>query len=129
MKTKKKATSSRGPRPIVAFAASLAVSSILMGFLLLSDRRVLELRRARAEVQTLDRDIAEKRRENEELRAAIDAANRHEFPAEKVAREELNLVQPDEVVLLYPSGSLTNPAGKPPSVRPPNPSASPAPRP
>jgi cell division protein FtsB len=129
VKTKKKVTSSRGPRPIVAFAASLAVSSILMGFLLLSDRRVLELRRARVEVRTLDHDIAEKRRENEELRAAIDAANRHEFPAEKVAREELNLVQPDEVVLLYPPGGLTNSTRKPPSAPTPNPSAAPEPRP
>jgi cell division protein FtsB len=125
---KKAAGSSRGPRPIVAFAASLAASSILMGFLLLSDRRVLELRRARAEVRTLDRQIAEKRLENEELRATIDAANRHEFPAEKVAREELNLVQPDEVVLLYPPGSLTKARVTPPAAPPPDPSAAPEPR-
>ena len=34
-------------------------------------------------------------------------------PAEKVAREELHLVQPDEVVLLYPPGSLTKPKTTP----------------
>src|SRR5262249_29255412 len=68
----------------------------------------LELRRARTEVRTLDRDIAAKREENERLKASIEAANRHEFPAEKVAREELHLVQPDDVVLLYPAGSLTS---------------------
>ena len=103
----------RGPRPLAAFFVSLAVSSVLMGVLLLSDRRVLELRRARAEVGALDRQIAERRRENAELKAAIEAANRHEFPAEKVAREELHLVQPDEVVLLYPPGSLTKPNATP----------------
>ena len=85
----------------------------MMGVLLLSDRRVLELRRARSEVQLLDRQIAERRAENESLRAAIDAANRHEFPAEKVAREELHLVQPDDVVLLYPPGTLTKPRATP----------------
>jgi cell division protein FtsB len=103
----------RGPRPLAAFFVSLAVSSVLMGILLLSDRRVLELRRARAEVGTLDRQIAERRQENAELKAAIEAASRHEFPAEKVAREELHLVQPDELVLLYPPGSLTKPNATP----------------
>jgi cell division protein FtsB len=105
--------SPRGPRPLTAFFISLAVSSVLMGVLLLSDRRVLELRRARAEVVSLDRQIAERRQENAELKAAIEAANRDEFPAEKVAREELHLVQPDDVVLLYPEGSLTKPNATP----------------
>ncbi|MGE5414896.1 MAG: FtsB family cell division protein [Syntrophomonadaceae bacterium] len=103
----------RGPRPMTAFLISLAISSVLMGILLLSDRRVLELRRARREVATLDRQIAERRQENAELKAGIEAANRHEFPAEKVAREELHLVQPDDVVLLYPQGSLTKPSATP----------------
>jgi cell division protein FtsB len=98
---------------MTAFLISLAISSVLMGGLLLSDRRVLELRLARRDVATLDRQIAERRQENAELKAAIEAANRHEFPAEKVAREELHLVQPDDVVLLYPEGSLTKPAATP----------------
>ncbi len=103
----------RGPRPAAAFLLSLGISTVIMGVLLLSDRRVLELRRARTEVQTLDRQIAERKAENERLRASIDAANRHEFPAEQVAREELHLVQPDDVVLLYPQGSLTKPKTTP----------------
>ena len=103
----------RGPRPMFAFLVSLGISSVLMGVLLFSDRRVLELRRARTEVTTLDRDIAAKKDENERLREAIEAAHRHEFPAEKVAREELHLVQPDDVVLLYPEGSLTKPQTTP----------------
>jgi len=106
----KNETAPRGPRPMAAFLVSLAVSSALMGVLLLSDRRVLELRRARTEVQTLDRQIADRRKENEALRDSIEAANKHEFPAEKVAREELHLVASDDVVLLYPPGALTTPA-------------------
>ncbi len=118
---KEEAAGPRGPRPLTAFLISLAVSSVLMGGLLLSDRRVLELRRARREVATLDRQIAERRQENAELKAAIEAANRHEFPAEKVAREELHLVQPDDVVLLYPPGSLTKPVATPiPGASPPS---------
>jgi cell division protein FtsB len=119
----------KGPRPMTAFLVSLAISSVLMGVLLLSDRRVLELRRARREVVTLDRQIAERRQENAELRAAIEAANRHEFPAERVAREELHLVQPDDIVLFYPPGSLTKPSATPIPGAVPSAPASPAPRP
>jgi cell division protein FtsB len=103
----------RGPRPVTAFLISLGASTVIMGVLLLSDRRVLELRRARTEVQTLDRQIAERKVENEKLKASIESANRHEFPAEQVAREELHLVEPDDVVLLYPPGSLTKPRATP----------------
>ena len=118
-----------GPRPMTAFLVSLAVSSVVMGVLLLSDRRVLELRRARRDVVALDRQIAERRQENAELKASIEAANRHEFPAEKVAREELHLVQPDDVVLLYPEGSLTRPSATPiPGVAAPAAEAAPRPR-
>jgi cell division protein FtsB len=98
---------SQGPRPLAAFFLSLAGSSVLLGLLLLSDRRVLELKRARAEIRQLDQQIADRRRENEELKTAVEAANRHEFPAERVAREELHLVHPEDIVLSFPPGSLT----------------------
>lgn len=97
----------RGPRPIAAFFLSLAGSCFVLGLLLLSDRRVLELRKARAEIRQRDQQIAERRRENEELRSAIEAASRHAFPAEKAAREELHLVRPDDLVIVYPPGSLS----------------------
>jgi cell division protein FtsB len=97
----------REPKPLHAFFVSLAVSALLLGVLLTTDRRVLELREAKAEVKELDRRIAVERREKERLTAAIAAANREEFPAEKVAREELNLVHPEDLVLLYPAGSLS----------------------
>ena len=97
----------REPKPMKAFFLSLAASALLLGVLLTTDRRVLELRQAREDVKELDRRIAEERREKERLTAAIDAANREEFPAEKVAREELNLVHPEDLVLLYPAGSLS----------------------
>ena len=90
MKADDDADAPHGPRPMTAFLISLAISSVIMGVLLLSDRRVLELRRARTEVRTLDKQIVERRAENEALKASIDAASRHEFPAEKVAREELH---------------------------------------
>ncbi|MEP6470675.1 MAG: septum formation initiator family protein [Acidobacteriota bacterium] len=97
----------REPKPMVAFFVSLGVSALLLGMILVSDGRVMELRKAKAEVRELDRKLANEKKENARLVAAIQAANREEFPAEKVAREELNLVHPEDVVLLYPDGTLT----------------------
>jgi cell division protein FtsB len=97
----------REPRPFVAFFVSLGVSALLLGGLLATDRRVMELRKAKAELKELDHRIGEARAEKERLTAAIQAAKREEFPAEKVAREELNLVDPEDLVLLYPPGSFS----------------------
>ncbi len=100
-------SSLRGTRPVTAFFISLGASAVLLCLLLASDRRVFELRKARAEVIELDKQIVTLQAESAELQAAAEAALRHDFPAEKTAREELNLVAPGDVVLLYPPGSLT----------------------
>lgn len=115
----------REPRPLAAFFVSLGVSALLLAGLLLTDGRVMELRRAKAEVRELDRRIAQEQKEAARLNAAIEAANREEFPAERVAREELNLVHPEDLVLLYPSGSLS--AAKPTPGPSPRPRTSPSP--
>lgn len=113
MTVRKPAKPAREPRPLAAFFISLAVSALLLGGLLASDRRVIELRKAKVELKELDLKIAEARAENSRLNSAIEAANREEFPAEKVAREELNLVHPEDLVLLYPPGSLSGEKPKP----------------
>ena len=104
---RKPAPPPRNPRPFVAFFLSLTGSAVVLGLVLLYDGRVLELRKAKAEIHQLDKRIAERRRENVRLRAAIASANRGELPAEKAAREELHLVHPEDVVLLYPAGALS----------------------
>jgi hypothetical protein len=97
----------RNPRPFAAFLLSLLGSSVVLGLVLLYDGRLLELKKARAEIRRLDRQIADRKRENGELRAATRAADRGELPAETAAREELHLVHPEDVVLLYPPGNLS----------------------
>jgi len=111
----------RSPRPIAAFFLSLAGSALVLGLLLLSDGRVLELKKARQDARELDHRIAALRRENQQLHSAIESSRRHEFPAERVAREELYLVHPEDIVLLYPEGSLSGKKS--------NPEASPLPMP
>lgn len=114
----------RSPRPLAAFFLSLAGSTIVLGLFLLYDGRLLELKKAKAEIAQLDKQIADRKRENGQLRSAIAAADRGEFPAEKAAREELHLVQPEDIVLLYPPGSLS-----PRRPTPGGPNASPSPSP
>ena len=104
---------------MATFFVSLGVSALLLGIVLVTDGRVMELRKAKAEVRELDRKLADEKTENARLVAAIQAANREEFPAEKVAREELNLVHPEDVVLLYPDGTLTKNKPTPAATRPP----------
>jgi len=109
----------RNPRPVAAFFLSLAGSAVVLGLFLLYDGRAIELKKARAEIHQLDRQIADRKRENGTLRASITAANRGELPAEKAAREELHLVHPEDVVLLYPPGALSPPKPTPaPSTSP-----------
>jgi cell division protein FtsB len=115
---RKNARPVREPRPFVAFLVSLGVSALLLGGLLATDRRVMELRKAKAELKELDHRIGEARAEKERLTAAIQAAKREEFPAEKVAREELNLVDPEDLVLLYPPGSFSGETPTPAPTRP-----------
>jgi cell division protein FtsB len=109
----------REPRPLAAFFVSIGLSALLLAGLLATDRRVMELRRAKVELKELGGKIAEARAENVRLNSAIEAASREEFPAEKVAREELNLVHPEDLVLLYPPGSLSGEKPTPSATRSP----------
>jgi cell division protein FtsB len=104
----------KNPRPVVAFFLSLAASAVVLGIVLLYDGRALELKKSRAEIHQLDARIAERKKENAQLRASIASARRGELPAEKAAREELHLVHPEDIVLLYPPGTLV-PAKLPPA--------------
>lgn|SRR5262245_4793298 len=99
--------SPKTPRPLAAFFLSLGASTLVLGLLLISDGRVLELKRVKEETRQLDQQVEALRKENDQLRASIEAAHRHGFPIEKVAREELHLVRPDDIVLLYPEGSIS----------------------
>ena len=114
----------RNPRPLATFLLSLAASAVALGLFLLYDGRLLELKKAKAEIRQLDKQIADRKRENTDLRTSITAATRGQFPAEIAAREELHLVHPEDIVLLYPPGTLSpqpTPATTPPVAPSPSP--------
>ncbi|HEV8675567.1 MAG TPA: septum formation initiator family protein [Methylomirabilota bacterium] len=89
------------PRPHPGWVVA-GLLTLLLGAAVLGDNGVLQLRRLRAEVESLHRDVQALEAENERLSRAI-AELRHDPTAlERIAREELGLVRPGERVLRFP---------------------------
>jgi cell division protein FtsB len=83
----------------------------ILGFFILSlclltvvgDRGALHLWRLRGEKTKLDEANYRLQKENEALRQRIAKLRTDDFYLEKLAREELNLVRPGEVIYRFPS--------------------------
>jgi cell division protein FtsB len=94
------------PRPHPGWLVA-GVLGLLLVVAVFSDTGILHLRRLRAEVETLHRDVQALEAENERLSRAI-AELRHDPAAlERIAREELGLVRPGERVLRFPRSPET----------------------
>jgi cell division protein FtsB len=82
----------------------------VLGFFILSlcvltavgERGVLHLWRLRGEKAKLDEENYRLQRENETLRQRISKLHNDNFYLEKLAREELNLVRPGEIIYRFP---------------------------
>ncbi|HUF42465.1 MAG TPA: septum formation initiator family protein [Verrucomicrobiae bacterium] len=85
--------------PMVLFGALLALISLVT---LVGERGALHLWRLRGEKQQLDEQNFRLQRENEMLRQRIARIRSDDRYLEKLAREELNLVRPSEVVYRFP---------------------------
>lgn len=71
---------------------------------LFGDRGFLHLMQERRRSEALQRDIAALRAENAMLATQIQALRSDPRTIEKLAREELGLARPDEIVFLVPEG-------------------------
>jgi cell division protein FtsB len=100
--------------PSSYFAVSLVFSALVFGFFLVSDRGFLHARRQRNQLAKLQAEVSALDAENRRLEAEVAALNGDPRAVEKIAREQLNLVRPGEVVLVLPDGWRTR-------VRPPAP--------
>jgi cell division protein FtsB len=89
----------RWPHPgwIVAGVLVLLLAAALFG-----ENGLLHLRRLRADVETLHRDVQTLEMENERLSRAITQLRTDPVAIERIAREELGLVRPGERVLRFP---------------------------
>lgn len=89
--------------PLKRKALSLALFLIVAASLLnalFGDRGLLELLRARQEIESLDREIAALREGNQALLEKIRDLKSSPLAVERLARENLGLVKPGEIVLM-----------------------------
>jgi cell division protein FtsB len=90
----------------------------LLGFLILSllilstvgERGALHLWRLRGEKAKLDEQNYRLQKENETFRQRISKLRNDNFYLEKMAREDLNLVRPGEIIYRFPPSEPTNSA-------------------
>ena len=102
-----------------------AVILLLSIYTMVGERGVFHLWRLRGEKAQLDEQNFRLQRENETLRRRISRLRHDDLYLEKIAREELNLVRPGEVIYRFPpsntrkmrAGALSDPASEsPPSA-------------
>lgn len=87
-------------------ALSLALFLILAASLLnalFGDRGFLELLKTRGELQSLEQEITALHAENERVLQEVRALKSSPLAIERLAREKLNMVKPDELILLMRS--------------------------
>ena len=83
-----------GVAGIVLLAAGLAVYG---------GHQVLRVRAMRGEIAAMERDLVTLRTRTDELTRTVERLRNDPAYAEKLAREELGYVRPDETVLKFPT--------------------------
>src|SRR3990172_3766985 len=86
-------------RKALSLALFLIVAASTLNALF-GDRGLLELVKARQEIESLDREIVTLRTQNQSLLEEIRALKTSPLAVERLARENLGLVKPGEIVLL-----------------------------
>jgi cell division protein FtsB len=120
----------RAVDPIARRRAARACFWVVAGLLLLNllfgDMGVLAGIRQRRAASQLRSEVVSLQVEHDALAFDIQALNSNPFRIETIAREELGLARPGEIIFLFPSGGAAPPAGIAPSSAAPS-SRGPAP--
>jgi len=90
--------------PASYLVISAMVSTFLFGFFLLYDRGFLQARRERQQLGSLQAEVSKLAKDNQRLEEEITALQTDPKAVEKIAREELRLVKPGDVVIVLPPG-------------------------
>ncbi len=91
----------------------------LAAYTIVGERGVFHLWRLRGEKIRLDEQNFALQKENENLRQRISRLRQNNFYLEKVAREELNLVRPGDIIYRFPSNDPKNSRARAPAERAP----------
>jgi cell division protein FtsB len=94
----------RHVRPASVVVVSTLLSALVFGIFLVSDRGLLQVRKQRRQLAKAREEVAQLEADNKHLEAEVVALRNDPRALEKIAREELNLVRPGEVVLVLPDG-------------------------
>jgi cell division protein FtsB len=109
----------RGPVKLTTYIlGSLSVSVLLLAFFLFGDRGILEARRQKEKLATIQAEISKLALENERLEEEVHRLKTDPAAAEKIVREELNLVRPGDVMIVLPEDWRTKATPPPVSKRP-----------
>jgi cell division protein FtsB len=82
-----------------------ALAGLTLSLAVYGGNQVLRVTHLRQELDAMERDIVTLRARAEELSRTVERLRHDPAYIEKLAREELGYVRPDETVLKFPSGS------------------------
>ena len=87
---------------IVVMLSSVLTIVFLISFFF-SEQGMSELQRSRRHVQDLHDQVARLETENKRLQAEIESLKKSTFAVERIAREDLGMSKPGEVVYMLPA--------------------------
>lgn len=90
--------------PLSYVGVSLVFSLLIFVFVLAGDRGFLQLRKQRAQVAALQAEVSAIAERNATLEREVARLTKEPAAVERIAREDLNLVAPGDVVLVLPEG-------------------------
>jgi cell division protein FtsB len=88
------------PRVAVGVFGLLTVAMVLLA--VFDDRGVLEVNKRHSELARIKNEIAALQQNNETLKTEIDDLRYDPATIERIAREQLKLVKPGEIILITP---------------------------
>jgi cell division protein FtsB len=88
---------------------SVVVAMLTLGLAIYGGNQVLRVTHMRRDIEAMERDIVTLRARADELSRAVERLRNDPAYVEKLAREELGYVRPDETVLKFPSTSRGTP--------------------
>ncbi len=81
----------------------IACIFFILVFTIFGERGLLRIYELNQEQKQIDKRIAEIQHENQKIRITIDALRKDPQKIEMIARQELGLVKPNEIIYQFPS--------------------------